>query len=210
MKKISFVFLSTKGSYHMKIFKRGGLSTIRLLLIGLAAVLCAPSAYAGTTTSISFDIDIKFCSNPNAHNCRSGGVLPVTIFGADDFDVRDIDLDSLQLCRLVGAGCTPFGSVIDSSIADRGDPNSDLGASQCAIDPDTGEELDFLNPDGFLDLDAAFDKRAVSDLLDVCAGGSKNDSSVTLFILGSLLDGTPISSFPIGNNGIDQLVRKNR
>ena len=206
MKKISFVFLSTKGSYHMKIFKRGGLSPIRLLLIGLAAVLCAQSAYAG----INFNfvaIDIKFCSDPNAHNCRSGGVLPVTIFGAADFDVTDIDLGSLQLCRDDNGVCTDPG-LRHWSFADRGDPISDLGASQCAID--SGVELDFLNPDGFLDLDAAFDKRAVSDLLDVCAGGSKNDSSVPLFIQGSLLDGTPISSTPIGNDGIDQLVRKNR
>jgi hypothetical protein len=164
-------------------------------------------------TPIEVAIDIKFCSNPNAHNCRSGGVLPVTIFGAADLDVANIDLASLQLCRADGGGCTPLGSAIDSKPpADRGGPG-DRGTSECVridTDGDGVPDLDVLNPDGFDDLDAGFDKSAVSDLLDVCAVGSKGDSSVALFIQGSLLDGTPIFSTPVGTDGIDQLVRKNR
>ena len=70
--------------------------------------------------------------------------------------------------------------------------------------------MDVLNPDGFVDLDAAFDKFAVSDLLDICEDGSKGDSSQPLVIQGSLLDGTPIFSTAVGTDGIDQLVRKNR
>ena len=159
------------------------------------------------------DIDIKFCSNPNAHNCRSGGVLPVTIFGAADLDVTNIDLASLQLCRDDNGDCTPLGSVIDSKTADRGRPG-DRGASECEridTDDDGVPDLDVLNPDGFVDLDAAFDKFAVSDLLDICADdGSKGDSSQPLVIQGSLLDGTPILSTAVGTDGIDQLVRKNK
>jgi hypothetical protein len=48
--------------------------------------------------SVALDIDIKFCSDPNAFNCKKKGVLPVTIFGTDAFDVFDIDISSLQLC----------------------------------------------------------------------------------------------------------------
>ena len=160
------------------------------------------------------DIDIKFCSDPNAHNCRSGGVLPVTIFGTADLDVLDIDLESLQLCNDDTGYCTVAGFAFnggdlrDWSIADRGDPTSDLGASACAFIDEV--EQDFLNPDGFDDLDAAFDKRAVSAFLEVCDTGSMNDPSVSLFIRGLLLDGTGIFSTPVGNTGIDQLVRKNR
>jgi hypothetical protein len=154
------------------------------------------------------DIDIKFCSNPNAHNCRSGGVLPVTIFGSADLDVLDIDLASLQLCRSDTDLCAPAGSVTDltSSIDDRGTAG-DRGTADCVRNDDG---LDVRNPDGFADLDAGFDKFAVSDLLDVCAEGSKGESSVPLFIQGSLLDGTPIISIPVGTDGIDQLVRQNR
>jgi hypothetical protein len=167
---------------------------------------------------IPVDIDIKFCSNPNAHNCRSGGALPVTIFGAADLDVADIDLASLQLCRADGGGCTSTTSgdgVIDSSIYDRGTPGDrGFGTAECTIiedPPGSGILEEVGNPDGFLDLDAAFDKSAVSALLDICDdSGSKGDSSVALFIQGSLLDGTQIISTPIGDDGIDQLVKKNR
>jgi len=181
--------------------------------LGYVSLIDAPvyganvSGLMAVELPIQVDIDIKFCSDPNAHNCKNGGVLPVTIFGTADLDVLDIDLESLQLCNDIG--CTDPG-LRDWSFADRGDPSSDLGAAMCAIDPATGLEEDFLNPDGFLDLDAAFDKRAVSDLLGVCAGGSKNDSSLPLFIQGSLLDGTPILSTPVFDDGIDQLVRKNK
>ncbi|MCZ6773056.1 MAG: hypothetical protein O7G83_13915 [Proteobacteria bacterium] len=191
---------------------------------------CSVSAYVGDNCgfgppqSVNFcfqsvlpiDIDIKFCSDPNAHNCRSKGVLPVTIFGTADLDVTTIDLESLQLCTAndctdAGLFALGEGDLRDWSFADRGDPNSDLGASQCAIDEVTGEELDFLTLDTFLDLDAAFDKRAVSALLDICDDdGSKGDLSVPLFIQGSLMDGRLIISTTVGDDGIDQLVRKNR
>ena len=163
-------------------------------------------------------IDIKFCSNPNAHNCRSGGVLPVTIFGAADLDVELIDLATLQLCRedapLVCTPTTDGDGVIDSSIYDRGTPGDrGAGTEQCTIIEDpagSGFFEEVGNPDGFDDLDAAFKKSEVSVLLDICDGGSKGDSSVALFIQGSLFDGTPIFSTPVGTDGIDQLVKKNR
>jgi hypothetical protein len=168
---------------------------------------------------IEVDIDIKFCSNPNAHNCRSGGVLPVTIFGSADLDVADIDLESLQLCN--DNGCTDpglfalgEGDLRDWSFADRGTPgDSGFETADCTIIEDpigSGIFEEVGNPDGFADLDAAFDKRAVSDLLDVCDTGSKGDSSLPLFIQGSLLNGTPILSTPVFDDGIDQLVRQNR
>jgi hypothetical protein len=165
----------------------------------LAANLCDQASF-----DIEVAIDIKFCSDPNAFNCKKKGVLPVTIFGTGDFDVADIDVSSLRLCTEDGLNCT--NAPRDSSIADRGDPESDLGAAECAIVDDV--EQDYLTLDGFLDLDAAFEASEVQDMLGTFCGAERNAVSETLVIMGSTIDGTPILSVPIGNAGIDQLVKK--
>ena len=159
-------------------------------------------------------IDIKFCGDPNAFNCKKRGVLPVTIFGTDTFDVDDIDLSTLKLCLEDLSACT--GAPVDWSVADRGNPETDLGAAECAFeDPDgdgTFEEQDHLNPDRFLDLDVAFDVGEVQTLLgDFCALGAKGDVSEALVISGLTFDGVPIFSVPLNDNtGIDRLVKANR
>ena len=138
--------------------------------------------------------------------------MPVTIFGTASFDVSDIDLSTLQLCTADLLNCT--SGLKDWSIADRGDPSSDLGAAQCAFaDPDGDgifEEQDYLNPDGFLDLDAAFFASEVQAMLGAFCGGPKDGVSPDLVITGSTFGGVPIISAPIGNTGIDQLVKKNK
>lgn len=153
-------------------------------------------------------IDIKFCSDPNAFNCRKNGVLPVTIFGAYGFDVTDIDLSTLQLCKEDLSACTqaPRGYTI----ADRGDPDSDLGAGQCALVEDPPRsgvyvEQDSLTKDDFLDLDAVFESSEVQEMLATFCDGAKFTASETLIIIGLTTDGTPIHSVPIGDTGIDQL-----
>jgi hypothetical protein len=161
--------------------------------------------------TIEVSVDIKFCSNPNAFNCKKGGVLPVTIFGTDDFDVTDIDISSLKLCTEDLSACT--GAPKDYSIADRGDPSIDLGAAQCAvIEVDDGvfEEQDYLNMDGFLDLDAAFEASEVQAMLGEFCGADKGAVSGTLVLTGTTIDGTAIISVPIGDVGIDQLLKQNR
>jgi hypothetical protein len=159
--------------------------------------------------AIQVAIDIKFCSDPNAFNCRKKGVLPVTIFGSASLDVLDIDVSTLQLC-VAGDLSRCTGAPTDWSTEDRGDPTSDLGADMCAIDPDTEDELRTLNPDGFLDIDAAFEASEVQGILGDFCSGPKEQSSPTLVIIGETLDGTPIFSDPIGDDGIDQLVKKNK
>ena len=155
-------------------------------------------------------IDIKFCSDPNAFNCKKKGVLPVTIFGTDTFDVADIDVSTLQLCS-EGGDCT--GIPRDYSIADRGDPDSDIGAAQCdfiEVDEGVFEEQDYLNPDGFMDLDVAFEAGEVQDILGEFCGADKGTISETLMLTGSTWDGIPIVSVPVGNLGIDQLLKQNK
>ncbi|GGO87235.1 hypothetical protein GCM10011348_39950 [Marinobacterium nitratireducens] len=152
------------------------------------------------------DIDIKFCSDPNAFNQKKKGGLPVTIFG-NGVDVADIDVDTLQLCTdAAGTDCTAPG-VHSYSIADRGDPSSDLGAASCAIDPATGEELHTLNPDGYDDLDAVFYAPDVATLLDSTYGPLvKGDEVGPLYLVGYLYDDTPITSVPVNSVGVDMLL----
>jgi hypothetical protein len=160
--------------------------------------------------AIQVSIDIKFCSDPNAFNCKKKGVLPVTIFGTEFFDLLDpvsgLDISSLQLC-VAGdlSNCT--NEPKDFTVDDRGTPD-DAGADMCAIDPVTEEELRTLNPDGYLDIDAVFEASEVQAMLGDFCGGPKEQSSPTLVIIGQTLDGTPIFSAPIGDDGIDQLVKK--
>ena len=153
---------------------------------------------------IAVDIDIKFCSNPNAFNCKSRGKTPVTIFGTEDLDVTEIDISSLRLC--IDGTCVE-SAPLAWSFADRGDPTTDLGAEECAIVEDV--EQDYLNPDGYLDLDVAFDSQQIATLIN-CSELVKNDVSDTLYLTGELVDGTLIESLPVDNPGIDQLVKKNK
>jgi hypothetical protein len=156
--------------------------------------------------SIPVDIDIKFCSNPNGFNCKNRGVTPVTVFGTEDFDVNDIDVSSLQLCLADLSLCTTSAPP-DFSVADRGDPTEDIGASQCAVIDDV--EQDFRTLDGWDDLDVAFHTQDVVSVIG-CGGLSKGDASSTLVLIGETNGGTPIFSVPVDDVGIDQLlIQKN-
>jgi hypothetical protein len=161
--------------------------------------------FALENCTIEAMIDIKFLSNPNAFNCKKQGVLPVTIFGTDDVDVAEIDISSLRL-SLASNGVF-VGPPRSWSFADRGDPDTDKGASQGAIV--NGVEQDYLNPDGLLDLDVGFEAPAVAGLIG-CDALEKNDVSETLVLTGMLNNGRDLASVPVGDPGIDQLVIKNK
>jgi len=154
---------------------------------------------------IEVDIDIKFCSDPNAFNCKKNGVLPVTIFGTETFDVYSIDPATLKLCLADLTTCT--GAPRGWSVYDRGSP-ADVGAYECLILD--GEEMDYLNPDGWLDLDAAFEASEVIAILGRFCDMPKDTVSQTLFLVGKTYDGTEIFSPPEDDPGVDQLVKKNR
>ena len=57
-------------------------------------------------------IDVKYGSDPNGINPGSNGNIPVTVFGNDEFDVRDIDLESMRFGpdHVVAAG---GGAMLD-------------------------------------------------------------------------------------------------
>ena len=121
-------------------------------------------------SALSVNIDIQFCGDPNALNCKKNGVVPVTIFG-NGVDVSEIDVSSLRLCLASNPStCTASGPG-PWSIADRGDPDTDIGAGMCTVVEDV--EQDYLNQDGIDDLDVGFDAREVAELIDcegVCVG----------------------------------------
>lgn len=180
------------------------------------SIVDSTSGMDGLELDISVDIDIKFCSDPNAFNCKKNGVLPVTIFGTADFDVTTIDFASLRLCLESDLSTCTAGGPRDWTFDDRGDPTSDIGAAQCALidtdgdgEPDT--EADFLNPDGFLDVDVVFEASDVQALLgDFCTLGAKGDVSESLVIVGTDLNGTTITSPATGGVGVDQLLKQNK
>jgi hypothetical protein len=147
------------------------------------------------------DIDIKFCSDPNAFNTKKKGVLPVTIFGDADLDVWDIDIDTLRLCT-DAAGTTCTTSAPKSwSVADRGEPG-DAGTDECIED--------VANTDGYDDLDVGFYAHEVTEMLLKEWGLLERGVEVgPLYLVGNLNDDTPIGSKGIGDVGIDKLVIKN-
>jgi hypothetical protein len=165
----------------------------------------------GCPFAIPADIDIKFCSNPNGFNCKSGGVMPMTVFGTAALDVTDIDLDTVQLCLADAPDtCIDADSLRDATYPDpdRGNPG-DIGASQCAINDETGAEEYFLNPDGVTDLELAWDKKdVVGTLFDDCSGFDKGEASPTLLFKAKTSDGTDVMSVPVGNPGVDQVWRQ--
>jgi hypothetical protein len=149
---------------------------------------------AALLIELASTMDIKFCSNPNAFNSkRTKGKVPVTIFGGPLLDVSGIDIASVQLCLASDPGDC-IGPPSSWSIADRGSPG-DVDAAQCAIIEEI--EQDFLNPDGFDDLDVAFDAAAVCSLID-CGSLGKGDDSPDLIVKGEV-DGIDFVSTNVGH-----------
>jgi hypothetical protein len=162
---------------------------------------------------IDADIDIKFCSNPNGFNCKSGGVMPMTVFGSAELDVLDIDLATVELCLADDdTTCINADSLKNWNVEDRGDPTSDIGAAECAINEETGEQERFLTQDGIDDLELAWDKRDVVEILFAdCADFNKQEASPTLIFKAKTLGGVPIMSTPfgdVGDPGVDQIWRQ--
>jgi len=200
---------TAQGTYEQ--WSKTGILLTRIAVPGMSIFNALGGEFQFGGMDIQVDIDIKFCSDPNAFNCKKGGVLPVTIFGTESFPVEDINPDTLRLCTEDLSACTE--APRDYSYADRGDPLLDLGAAMCATDPETGMELDWTdNQDDWPDMDAAFEASEVKAILgDYCDDAAKGDVSQALVIIGETFDGIPIYSVPADDNtGIDRLVKVNK
>jgi hypothetical protein len=161
---------------------------------------------ASSAACLETALDIKFCSNPNAFNCKAPGKTPITIFGTSSVDVTKIDVTSLRLCLASNPStCTTSGPQ-SFSIGDRGAP-TDVGAGSCKVID--GVEQNFLNPDGIQDLEVTFDTQEVA-LLIGCDGLAVGATSATLIVTGKTMTGTSFATIPVGNPGVDQLVVKQK
>ena len=114
---------------------------------------------------LSVSLDIRPGGCPNPLNARVQGVLPVAILGTEDFDVNDIDINSLRL-----EGVAPIRSGYD-------DVAGPFAGDLCGCTE--------AGPDGFLDLDLKFSTPEVIDALLPLTRGDR-----VLTLTGTLLDGT--------------------
>jgi hypothetical protein len=121
--------------------------------------------------AVAFDIRPQGCPNPI--NPRASGVLPTAFLGTADFDVIDIDPDTV---RLEGVTPTRFG------LEDVATPFVPLLGKEGLLDCTTE------GPDGFLDLTLHFNLRSLVAALGPLSAGDVRVLQVT----GNLRDGTPI------------------
>ncbi|MHC4589915.1 MAG: hypothetical protein ACYTAQ_11415, partial [Planctomycetota bacterium] len=126
--------------------------------------------------SVPAAVDIKPGSCPNPFNRRSRGKLPVAVLGTADFDVADIDVDTVEVSRADGVG---------GSVAPLRTGSGDVGT------PFEGEPCDCheMGGDGWDDLTLKFRSREVVAALEL--GTLMGGDFVELTVSGSLLDGTP-------------------
>ncbi len=144
----------------------------------------------GTVTSLSITVsatvvvegalDIRPGSCQNMLSVRSRGLVWVALLGTDQFDVTDVDVDSLTLTRAdgVGEGVSPvwkhgrrFGAVKDVATSPD-DEHYDCATAE---------------PDGFDDLVLAFSVDQLVESLSLQAEPRR--TAITLTLRGTLLDG---------------------
>jgi len=123
-------------------------------------------------------VDIKPGSDPNSINLKSNGVLPIAILSTDEFDVSEVDIDTLL-----------FG---DPLLLDNGGT---------AVSP-LRSAFEDVNDDGFVDLTPKF---SIPDLVEYEALGPHTLEGL---LTGETVDGIPFSGMdsirivpPNGSNG---------
>ena len=122
-------------------------------------------------------VDIKPQSCPNPLNVKAKGVLPVAILGTGEFDVSDINPQSLQLL-----GVAPVRHALEDVATPFVPSNGNNNDHECT---DAG-------PDGFTDMTLKFDAQAVIQAIEASLGRPVTDGEeLVLPLEGELFDGTP-------------------
>ena len=133
----------------------------------------------------------------------------MTVFGTDTLDVNDIDMDTVQLCLSDDESvCLDHTSLREHDVTkDRGSP-SDVGAGQCTIIDEV--EKEYLNRDGYLDLELAWEKNdVVETLLDSCCGLTNKAAGPSFIFKAQTSTFVDVVSSPVNNPGVDQLFIQN-
>jgi hypothetical protein len=122
------------------------------------------------TGPFTISFDIKPLSCPNPLNVKSKGVLPVAILGTAGFNVRLIDIATLEL-----NGVAPVRSGFE-------DVTTPTGLEPC--------ECLELSGDGSEDLTLKFDRQAIIEAIIATYGAVENGDEIPLMLTGMLQDGT--------------------
>jgi hypothetical protein len=140
--------------------------------MGFAPVCGEGGGDCGLPTVVNPTLVIKPGGCPNPLNPKSRGVLPMALLGADDFDINDIDVSTLEI-----NGVSP----LRSNHEDVGGPvDREVEECECA-------EGDY---DGIMDLTLKFSTPAIVATL----GSLSRGDVVELTLTGTMLDGTSLES----------------
>jgi hypothetical protein len=154
----------------------GGFTRVGFTAVWLSDVWVLTDANG--IVEITVAIDIKPGSCPNPLNTRERGVLPAAILGTEDFDVSQVDVDTVKL-----QGVSP----LRSSLEDVATPYTD-GIS----DPPDRNDCTTKRADGFTDLTLKFDAQEVVAALEAAYGPLTDGQVVLATLTGNLLDGRAI------------------
>ena len=146
----------------------GAVDDIRIYNRSLSDFEIRDLYYMGSAVKVSLDIKPQSCPNPL--NVRSKGKLPVAILGNGDFNVRDIDITTIEL-----NGISPIKSAFE-----------DVTAPAASIDDECFCEV--LDPDSFEDLVLKFDRQEIIESL----GDVQDGQEITLSLLCKLQDGVTL------------------
>jgi len=113
------------------------------------------AVYAGECVPVGVPVDIKPTSCPNPLNTKSKGVTPVAILGTADFDVTEIDPETIKLIGIL-TDVSPL-SWNWEDVATPFEPYT--GKEDCDLDCNTE------GPDGYLDLTLKFDTQKLLDAI---------------------------------------------
>lgn len=139
------------------------------------------SITVSATVVVETGLDIRPGSCQNMLSVRSRGLVWAALLGTDQFDVTDVDVDSLALTR---------ADVVGQAVSPVWKPGRRFGAiKDVATSPDD-EHYDCATaePDGFDDLVLAFSVEELVESLSLQAEPRR--TTITLTLRGTLVDGS--------------------
>ena len=150
----------------------------KFIVLSIVLLMLAGFAITSSAQELEVAIDIKPESCPNPLNVKSKGVLPVAILGTEDFDVTQIDPDSIMLQTEDGGVVTPLRWALeDVAKPYTPTPNGEMEEyMECTTD----------GSDGYLDLTLKFDIQEIVDVLGEIV--EEGDYVQYLYLTGNLLE----------------------
>lgn len=136
------------------------------------------------TVNVVQPLDIKPGSCPNPINVKSNGKVEVVLLGSVDFDVNQIDLDTLRL-----NGCAPIKVEIEDETSPEPFPcDCALSDDDSSDDEDSSDgDSDDDNGDSFEDVELKFETTEIIAKLVSTLGELVDDEVITLTLAGTLL-----------------------